>query len=94
MSRSSLLSDKERASVGAPRSGSGSSSGSTGKLILAIALLVVAGLVVAWSQGWIFGEKAPKADPAKQAQMQQQFEVQQKEAQKAVEQKKASVGGS
>jgi hypothetical protein len=73
-------------------SSSGSSSGTT-KLIFAIALLVVAGLVVAWSQGWIFGENTSKADPSKQAQMQQQFEVQQKEAQKAVEQKKATIGG-
>jgi hypothetical protein len=76
-------------------SSSASSSGNNkGKLIFAIALLVVAGLVIAWSQGWIFGEKAPKTDPSKQAQMQQQFEVQQKAADTAVKQGKASVGGS
>lgn len=50
----------------------------TTKIILAVALLVVAGLVVAYTQGVFDAPPSPKNDP-KQQEINQQWEKQQEE---------------
>jgi hypothetical protein len=82
------------AAPAAPKKASGSG-GQAGKLIFAVLLLVVAGVVVAWSQGWIFASKPDiQETPEQRASQEKAFKEQQQRTQDAIKTGKAQVGGS
>jgi hypothetical protein len=64
------------------KSGGGTSSADKIKLLIALGLFLIAGLVFAWYSGYIGGggEKPPPPTPAQEAQMQESQKIQQKEA--------------
>jgi hypothetical protein len=78
------------ASASKPSKGNGKGSQS-GKLIFAAVLLLVAGGVFAWSQGWILAEKP--APHVESEELKQQFEEQKQTAKKMQESPQAPIVG-
>lgn len=76
------------AKPGKPAAAKGSQSG---KLIFAAVLLLVAGGVFAWSQGWILAEKP--APTVQSEELKQQFEEQKQAVKKMQESPKAPIVG-
>jgi hypothetical protein len=64
------------------KSGGGTSGADKIKLLVALGLFLIAGLVFAWYYGYLGGgvEKPPPPTPAQEAQMQESQKIQQKEA--------------
>ncbi len=72
-----------------------SGGGDTGKLVFAVALLLIAGLVVAWSQGWLFSSKPQNTEtPEQRAAQEKAFEEQQKHTQEQLNKGTAKTGGT
>lgn len=89
--RSSLL-DRGMDSIGAPKASKTSGGGNqTIKLVVALVLFAAAGVIFAWSQGWLGGEEAPP--PPSQEQL-QALEQQKQAAEEALKANKAVISGS
>ena len=80
----------------APAAKRGSKSGDGGKLLLAVALFLVAGAVFAWYQGWIFsgGPKGTQLSPEETAQQQKEFTEQQKATEQRLKTGQQKIGGT
>ena len=89
MAGKSLLDDKMDA-IGTPKASA--KKNEAPKLILAIVLFLVAGVVVAWSAGLFRGPEAPKETITQEQQQAQQ--AQEQRTQQAVTQKKGNTGGT
>lgn len=89
----SLMEGMDTPAASKKSSGSG---GQGGKLVFAVVLFLIAGVVVAWSQGWIFASKpdAIVETPEQRAAQQKAFDEQQKHTQQQIQQGKAQIGGS
>jgi hypothetical protein len=60
-----------------------------------VALFVVAGLVVAYTQGWLFASKPVDVQtPQERAEQQKQYQEQQKHADEQIKKGTAVIGGS
>ncbi len=82
--------------IGSSRGKSAAKKNEGGKLVFAVALLVIAGVVVAWSQGWIFSSapKAPVISPEEQAQQQKIIQEQQKNIEAKTKTGQVKLGGT
>ena len=89
----SLLEGMNMGSTGAPAKKAGKKNES-GKLIFAVVLLVVAGVVVAWQMGVFGGSKLPPEDPKVRAAQEKEFEQQKTRTQELQKQNKAVTTGS
>jgi hypothetical protein len=91
--RGSLLDDARLNSIGAAKSAKGPKGNNAMKLGLAVALFVFAGLIFAWSQGWIFAKPEEKPPPPTQQEI-QEFKQQQQKLEEDVKKGAVTVGGA
>ena len=90
MAGKSLLDDK-MSSIGTPKAAAGKKNEGP-KLILAVVLFVVAGVVVAWSMG-LFASSGSRAEPVT-AEQQQAQQAQEQRTQQTIKAKQGVTGGT
>lgn len=89
----SLLDDDRLSSIGSAKAAKSGGNKQGIKLFAALGLFVVAGLIFAWSQGWIFAKEEEKPPPPSAEEL-KQVEQQQKQIQEKIKSGAVQSGGA